>query len=170
MEDDDFSRPETSTSSDFVTESRSAALQEAESSAVRRRHHSLEVPDAKRQMKDVFSLLNGIIAERASVKEDDEYDLYGKLIAKRIRKLPEHERDFIMHDIDGIFIKRHHKYLSSVLSSSEMRERFPPNATACTPTVQVDISPPTSPPKLSSHSITQSVQIESDPLTLDTSE
>ncbi|XP_026759699.1 uncharacterized protein LOC113518876 [Galleria mellonella] len=35
----------------------------------------------------------------------DEYDLYGQLLAKKLRKLDEHQRDVVMHDIDNIMFR-----------------------------------------------------------------
>ncbi|XP_023948305.2 uncharacterized protein LOC112053202 isoform X2 [Bicyclus anynana] len=37
--------------------------------------------------------------------DTDEYDLYGQLLAKKLRKLDEHQRDVAMHDIDNIMFK-----------------------------------------------------------------
>lgn len=35
----------------------------------------------------------------------DEYDLYGQLLAKKLRKLDEHQRDVAMHEIDNIMFR-----------------------------------------------------------------
>ncbi|CAG9580076.1 unnamed protein product [Danaus chrysippus] len=35
----------------------------------------------------------------------DEYDLYGQLLAKKLRKLDERQRDYAMHEIDNIMFK-----------------------------------------------------------------
>jgi len=44
-------------------------------------------------MKEAFDMLRNAITKRASDKEDDdEYELFGKMLAKKIRKLPENER------------------------------------------------------------------------------
>lgn len=37
--------------------------------------------------------------------EMDEYDLYGQLLAKKLRKLDEHQRDLAMHDIDNVMFR-----------------------------------------------------------------
>ncbi|KAJ0177632.1 hypothetical protein K1T71_006505 [Dendrolimus kikuchii] len=37
--------------------------------------------------------------------ESDEYELYGRLLAKKLRKLDEHQRDIAMHEIDNIMFR-----------------------------------------------------------------
>lgn len=37
--------------------------------------------------------------------EEDECDLYGRLIAKKLRKLPESQRERMMYEIQGLFMK-----------------------------------------------------------------
>ena len=38
-------------------------------------------------------------------QEEDDCDLYGKLIAKKLRKLPEPQRERLMYEIQGLFVK-----------------------------------------------------------------
>ncbi|CAG4933783.1 unnamed protein product [Parnassius apollo] len=38
-------------------------------------------------------------------RDIDEYDLYGQLLAKKLRKLEEHQRDVAMHEIDNIMFR-----------------------------------------------------------------
>lgn len=38
-------------------------------------------------------------------KDQDEYDLYGQLLAKKMRKLDERQRDLAMHEIDNIMFR-----------------------------------------------------------------
>lgn len=38
-------------------------------------------------------------------RDFDEYDLYGQLLAKKLRKLKEHQRDVAMHEIDNIMFR-----------------------------------------------------------------
>jgi hypothetical protein len=45
-------------------------------------------------------------------KEDDECDLYGKLIAKKLRRIPESEREQLMYEIDGLFLRNNKRYQS----------------------------------------------------------
>lgn len=37
--------------------------------------------------------------------EMDEYELYGQLLAKKLRKLDEHQRDLAMHEIDNVMFR-----------------------------------------------------------------
>lgn len=39
------------------------------------------------------------------IRDFDEYDLYGQLLAKKLRKLEEHQRDVAMHEIDNIMFR-----------------------------------------------------------------
>lgn len=58
-------------------------------------------------MKETFDMLKSAITKRASAKEDDdEYDLFGKMLAKKIRKLPENEREVFMYEIEGMYINK----------------------------------------------------------------
>lgn len=50
----------------------------------------------KRQLDDSY-------VKNEQCKPDyDEYDLYGQLLARKLRKLDEHQRDIAMHEIDNI--------------------------------------------------------------------
>ncbi|CAI6373792.1 unnamed protein product [Macrosiphum euphorbiae] len=57
-------------------------------------------------MKEAFSLLRNVITKRNIDKEDDEYDLFSKMMVKRIRKLPEHEREEFMHEVEGLYFNK----------------------------------------------------------------
>lgn len=72
----------------------------------RRRTKSSEflINEASKQMKDTFDTLNCILKDRGS--EEDECDLYCKLLAKKLRGLPENDRALFMYEIDGMFINR----------------------------------------------------------------
>jgi hypothetical protein len=72
-------------------------------------------------------------------KDDDECDLYGKLIAKRLRRIPESEREQLMYEIDGLFLRNNKRYQSlsyidpsssstCVLSPVEVHIQSPPSA------------------------------------------
>lgn len=52
-------------------------------------------------MKRAFSTLENCINNR---KEEDEYDYYAKILAKKISKLPENEREVFMYEVDGLYI------------------------------------------------------------------
>lgn len=72
---------------------------------VQRRGKSPEPEKTGNQTKDAVNILNNIISKRSHDVTDDEYDLFGKILAKKLRKLPEHERTLLMYEIDGLFIK-----------------------------------------------------------------
>lgn len=57
-----------------------------------RRGHSPEL-EASQQTKKAY--------------EDDEFDLFGKMLAKKLRKLPEKEGEKFMYKIDEMFIDRY---------------------------------------------------------------
>lgn len=45
-------------------------------------------------------------ASSGGVKHEmDEYELYGQLLAKKLRKLDEHQRDLAMHEIDNVMFR-----------------------------------------------------------------
>lgn len=64
-----------------------------------------ELQESSNQMEQTLSSINSILSQKQS-REDDECDLYGKLIAKKLRKISEKERQEIMYDIDGLLINR----------------------------------------------------------------
>lgn len=65
---------------------------------------------AEKQMATAFEQLTNDIRQRRSecrpVHEDDDCDLYAKLLAIKLRELPNDERKLIMYQIDGLFISR----------------------------------------------------------------
>ncbi|CAH2009322.1 unnamed protein product [Acanthoscelides obtectus] len=64
---------------------------------------------AEKQMATAFEQLTNDIRQRRSecrpAHEDDDCDLYAKLLAIKLRELP-NERKLIMYQIDGLFISR----------------------------------------------------------------
>lgn len=64
--------------------------------------------EAGHQMKDVFNLLQNVVSKKPIERDEDECDLYGKILAMKLRKLSEHEREATMYEIDGIFLNRRH--------------------------------------------------------------
>lgn len=66
-------------------------------------------------MKRTFSILENVLNK----KEEDEYDLYGRILANKIRKLPENERQLFMYDIDGMFVQRDHRLNTPLLVSRQ---------------------------------------------------
>lgn len=65
---------------------------------------------AEKQMATAFEQLTNDIRQRRSecrsAHEDDDCDLYAKLLAIKLRELPNDERKIIMYQIDGLFINR----------------------------------------------------------------
>lgn len=57
-------------------------------------------------MKEAFDTLKNVLTKRVHENEEDEYDLFAKMLAKKLRKLPEQERELFMYEIDGMFINR----------------------------------------------------------------
>ncbi|KAJ8915431.1 hypothetical protein NQ315_003192 [Exocentrus adspersus] len=94
----------TASSSRFVTASASKASQQT----VRRRSNPPELVKAGRQMKEAFNMLHDVVNKK-TIQEDDECDLFAKILAKRLRKLPENERQVMMYDIDGLFVNNIHQ-------------------------------------------------------------
>jgi len=79
-----------------------------------RRRGNLEVEEAGRQMKRAFNTLESVLNKK---HEEDEYDLYGRILANKLRKLPENERQLFMYNIDGMFVQRYHRFNNPLLSS-----------------------------------------------------
>lgn len=67
---------------------------------------------AERQMSSAFGQLTNILSKRQkdnsppSPREDDDCELYGKLLAKKLRELSPDERKLFMYNIDTLFINR----------------------------------------------------------------
>lgn len=70
----------------------------------RRENPPEQLHDAGIQMKEAFTTLRSAINKRSI--EEDECDLFSRILAKKLRKLPEHERELFMYEIDGMFINR----------------------------------------------------------------
>lgn len=101
-------------------------------------------------MKRAFSTLENCINNR---KEEDEYDYYAKILAKKIRKLPENEREVFMYEVDGLyidFLRRSNNQSSTSRSTTpifgkNIQSRPPPSCTS-TPILGTSIQsrPPSS--------------------------
>uniref|UniRef100_A0A8D9F6E7 MADF domain-containing protein n=1 Tax=Cacopsylla melanoneura TaxID=428564 RepID=A0A8D9F6E7_9HEMI len=81
------------------------------------------------------------ILHKEKKEDDDECDLYGKLIAKKLRKYPDNMRDKIMYQIDGLLLNnfpRSHRPPNACPQSndlSDVNETSSPNySTAPSPT------------------------------------
>lgn len=103
-------------------------------------HHSKrpqELQHVKQQMDQAFAILQDM-----RKKDNDKCDLYGKLIAKKLRRIPESEREQLMYEIDGHFLRNNKRYQSlsytdhssssrasstCVLSPAEVHIQSPPS-------------------------------------------
>ncbi|VEN61808.1 unnamed protein product, partial [Callosobruchus maculatus] len=64
-----------------------------------------ELQQAQHLMSEAFSSLTNVLNKRQA--EEDDCDLYGKLIAKKLRRFSEEERVLVMYEIDGIFLQHY---------------------------------------------------------------
>ncbi|XP_030030580.2 uncharacterized protein LOC115447576 [Manduca sexta] len=55
--------------------------------------------------KQMDSTVNYLQCPTGEKRETDEYELYGQLLAKKLKKLDEHQRDIAMHEIDNIMFR-----------------------------------------------------------------
>ncbi|CAH1974990.1 unnamed protein product [Acanthoscelides obtectus] len=72
-------------------------------------HINLTVPStsaAEQQMATAFSNLTNVLNQRQAKSDEDECDLYARLLAHRMRGLPKDEQKLLMYEIDGLFIQR----------------------------------------------------------------
>lgn len=66
--------------------------------------NSSELNYAKKRMDEAVTYLKN--ASSGGMKHEmDEYELYGQLLAKKLRKLDEHQRDLAMHEIDNVMFR-----------------------------------------------------------------
>lgn len=71
----------------------------------RRSKNPSELSEASREMANAFGTLNRVL-EKKTERLDDDCDLYAKLLATKLRKFLESEREDIMLDIDSMLINR----------------------------------------------------------------
>ncbi|CAH2004357.1 unnamed protein product [Acanthoscelides obtectus] len=67
-----------------------------------------ELQAAKQMIYGAFSSLSTVLNKKRQVDQDDDCDLYGKLMAKKLRRFPYEERMLVMYEIDGMLL-RHFK-------------------------------------------------------------
>ncbi|XP_026737925.1 uncharacterized protein LOC113501106 [Trichoplusia ni] len=68
----------------------------------------LDIDEAQNKISQTLDTLNQVLKDKnthTSEKNEDECDLYAKLLAKRLRKYPESMRGRIMYQIDGLFLQ-----------------------------------------------------------------
>lgn len=80
-----------------------ACSSQGETPVKRRRKNPPELQEAGSLLKQAISSLDVALAKK-DVPED-ECDLYGKILAVKLKKLPELQRLQFMHEIDGMFLR-----------------------------------------------------------------
>lgn len=60
---------------------------------------NIVIDEAQKKINDTIYILNNAIT-----KEEDECDLYAKLLAKKLRKYPSSMRETMMYKIDGLLM------------------------------------------------------------------
>lgn len=74
----------------------------------RRRKNPPELIEAGKTMNKALNTLNAVLNQRSvstSAQQEDECELYGRMLAKKLRKFPEHERVQVMYELDGTIIR-----------------------------------------------------------------
>lgn len=59
-------------------------------------------------MNKALNTLNAVLNQKSEnnfAHQEDECDLYGRMLAKKLRKFPEHERVNVMYELDGTIIR-----------------------------------------------------------------
>ncbi|XP_077288635.1 uncharacterized protein LOC143913012 isoform X2 [Arctopsyche grandis] len=84
--------------------SRNVDSQNTVSRSIRRHKNPPELFNAEEVFKDALSTLKTTLSTW-EFQEDDECDLHGKIVAKRLRKLPQDARTLIMSEIYNIFMR-----------------------------------------------------------------
>ncbi|CAK1600550.1 unnamed protein product [Parnassius mnemosyne] len=77
----------------------------------RRAKNPPELQEASKQMSAAFSTLNSVLQTKKyrENKENDDADLFCKLLAKQLKDFPKDEREEIMYEIHGLILnKRRH--------------------------------------------------------------
>ena len=84
--------------------------------AMLRRKSPPQIQEREYPLMEEFNVKNNAASKRVN-KEDDECDLFAKILAKKLRKLPEHDRYLFMYEIDGMFLNKLCGDSSSLTSS-----------------------------------------------------
>lgn len=71
-----------------------------------KRAETINLEAAEKTINDSFATLTRVLETKKV--EEDECDVYAKLLAKKLRKYPEHMRDRIMYKIDGLLLDNPH--------------------------------------------------------------
>ncbi len=71
-----------------------------------RRQLTWQLKDAQDKVHKSLETLTSVLSKRTDAKkEDDECDLYGKLLVQKLRKFSNYERHVLMHKIDGLLLQ-----------------------------------------------------------------
>ncbi|RVE49703.1 hypothetical protein evm_005678 [Chilo suppressalis] len=76
----------------------------------RRATNPSELHEASKKMSTAFTALNSALSSKERGKEEDECDLYCKMLAKQIKEYPKLEREEIMYELHGIMLNRRRRY------------------------------------------------------------
>ncbi|CAH1962081.1 unnamed protein product [Acanthoscelides obtectus] len=82
----------------------------------RRRQVPTELLQAESEMKEAFSWVKNVVSRND--EKEDECDLYGRMLAKKLRKIPEFQREYLMHDINEMVLRAMHPAHGSVATPS----------------------------------------------------
>ncbi|KAF9417483.1 hypothetical protein HW555_005406 [Spodoptera exigua] len=69
-----------------------------------------EMQEANKKMSTAFTALNKALANKENIKEEDECNLFCKMLAKQIREYPKLEREEIMYELHGVMMNRRRRY------------------------------------------------------------
>ncbi|XP_022820151.1 uncharacterized protein LOC111352063 [Spodoptera litura] len=89
--------------------SRDIAIDFPTSTSQLQKHHlqlASEISDAQDKIKQTVETLNNVISQKKRDAEDDDCELYGKLLANKLRYYSKYERHVLMHEIDGLLLKK----------------------------------------------------------------
>ncbi|CAG9788339.1 unnamed protein product [Diatraea saccharalis] len=86
--------------------------------SIRRRKTSSELVEAGNVVKEALATFKSTLKSNPSqpVQQEDDCDLYAKLLANKLRKLSEKNKLQLMHDIDGMYLR--YQYDDPVMSPS----------------------------------------------------
>ncbi|RVE42445.1 hypothetical protein evm_012902 [Chilo suppressalis] len=96
--------------------SQSKKNQKDSDQTIRRHKTSTELVEAGNIVKDALATFKSTLKRNPSqpVQQEDYCDLYGKLLANKLRKLSEKNKLQLMHDIDGMYLR--YQYDDPVMS------------------------------------------------------
>uniref|UniRef100_A0A0A9W1X7 Serine/threonine-protein kinase atg1 n=1 Tax=Lygus hesperus TaxID=30085 RepID=A0A0A9W1X7_LYGHE len=111
--------------SEGLTQEEPGGLISGSRRTIRRRSDPPEQHDAAKQMRTAFDTLNKVL----EIKRDteDECDLFGKLIAKKLKKMPEHEREDVMFEIERVFHNVSTRYRPPHINSAQSSSHSTPS-------------------------------------------